>query len=434
MNIGPEVLPIINALPDAVLVVERKRGKTVAANALLYDYLGISEDALEDTSLFYAPTLTKNARRGLLRLFIKARAGEKDRGGFTFPHVSADSTVKNFLATAQSVSIAGDEGVLFTFKPVPQESQAAEGASWESYLGLAYEPYLEFRPSAPVESFFDQDDRTSYLRLLGENLRVKFANGAAVTLYRGDNGEGLAGEPFLSFFNNRSDALSFLDMLSFVGQMKAETLVNAFNRIAQVEMRCAVTFGEGDSIVALYCAQRDMTSHQHYAAIIGDSRREMNFAFRQPFTGFAFLAPQEPIERPQAENVDARLDEILNEITIMKANDAIVDIYKTERSQFLMKPMRVLFASQDTARQVMKELFVMRVTSVERYDESGDTLERVSIYEASFDETDRMTGVLVATSKHYHGYKARHSNRERVPPRVPGSEKHQKERVQTKRH
>ncbi|MDR2528868.1 MAG: PAS domain-containing protein [Synergistaceae bacterium] len=424
MNIGPEVLSIINALPDAVLAVERKRGKTIVANALFYAYLGISEDILEDVNLFHAPTLTKNAKRGLLRLFVKARSGNKDREEFTFPHVGADSMVKNFLATAQNASFAGDEGIVFTFRPVPREPPSGEsGGSWESYLGLAYEPYLEFRPSVPLEGRRDQEDRTSYLKLLGENLKVKFANDAAVTLYRGENGEGLMGAPFFSFFNNQSDALRFLDMLSFVGQMKAETLVNAFNRIAQVEMRCAVLFGEEDSITALYCAQRDLTSHQHYAAIIGDSRREMNFAFRQPFTGFAFLAPPEPVERPQAENVDARLDEILNSITIIKANDAIVDIYKTEKSQFLMKPMRALFASQDTARQVMKELFVMRVTSTERYDESGDTLERVSIYEAAFDEADRMTGVLVATSKHYYGYKARHSNRERVLPKVSNLEK-----------
>jgi hypothetical protein len=265
-----------------------------------------------------------------------------------------------------------------------------------------------------MEPFREQDERMSYLKFLGDALRVKFANEAAIALYRGEGGF-LIGETFASFFNKEDDALRFLDMLAVVGQMKAETVVNTYSRIAQVEMHCVVKFNEEGSIDALYCAQRDLTGHQRYKEIIGGSQVEMDFAFNQPFTGFAFLAPPAPIERPQADNVDAKLDDILDQVLIMRANQAMVDIYNTDKARFLMKPMRELFADTNTARQVMKELFVMRTTSVERYAPSEETveniLERISIFRAIFDNADRMNGVFVATSKDDRYYKARHSNK-----------------------
>jgi hypothetical protein len=180
-------------------------------------------------------------------------------------------------------------------------------------------------------------------------------------------------------------------------------------------MHCVVKFDEEGSIAAVYCAQRDLTGHERYKAIIGGSQLEMDFAFNQPFTGFAFLAPAAPIERPQADNVDAKLDDILDRVLIMRANQAMVDIYNTDKARFLMKPMRELFADMNTARQVMKELFVMRTSSVERYASSEETvenvLERISIFRATFDNADRMNGVFVATSKYDRHYKARHSNK-----------------------
>jgi hypothetical protein len=347
---------------------------------------------------------------------------------FSFPHSGADNVVKNIVASAKKASIAGEERIVFTFSHAPVQevlvTTGEDAGSWKSCLDLTYEPYMEFRLVMPVRDFDGQDDRTAYLRQLGDNLKVKFANGAAVKLYRGEENGGLAGDSFISFFNNQNDALRFLDMLSIVGQIKAETLVNAHNRIAQVEMRCQVRFGKDeDSIAALYCAQRDLTGYQRYAAIIGSSRVEMNFVFNQPFTGFAFLAPPRPIERPGADNVDSQLDEILNRIHILRANDAITEIYQMDKAQFMMKPMRVLFTAQETARQVMKELFVMRITSVERYSEARDVLERVSTYQATFDSADRLTGVLVATSKYHYGYKARHSNKKEGALEEPPKEK-----------
>jgi hypothetical protein len=183
-----------------------------------------------------------------------------------------------------------------------------------------------------------------------------------------------------------------------------------------------VKFSDMGSIAAIYCAQRDLTGHQRYETIIGDSRIEMNFVFNQPFTGFAFLAPASPIERPKAINVDEQLDAMLNQIVILRANQAMLDVYGTDKSKFLLKNMNALFAGPEIARQVLKELFVIRRTSVERYAASEeietpeDVLERTSIYQALFDGADRLSGVLVATSKHTLGYKARHSNKKEKMP------------------
>jgi hypothetical protein len=336
---------------------------------------------------------------------------------FSFPYVNPEKMVKNIVATAGCFTIADQEYVVFTFKELPSQEILLTGGddtvSWKACLDLAYEPYLEFRPLVPLQPFRERDERMSYLQFVGDALRVKFANAAAVMFYRSSGGL-LTGEPFVSFFNNKDDALRFLDMLVAVGQMRAETAVNTYNKVAQVEMRCVVKFDDEGAIVAVYCAQRDLTGYRRYEAIIGGSQRTMDFIFNQPFTGFAFLAPQNPIERPHADNVDAKLDEILNQILIMQANQAMIDIYQMDKSRFLMKPMRELFVDQDIARQVMKELFVMRTSSVENYASSEeavkDIFERVSIFLATFDNADRMQGVFVATSRDYRDYKARHKS------------------------
>jgi PAS domain-containing protein len=416
MNIGQDVLSIIEALSDPVALVSR-RGKIVGANSVFFEHSGFTESDLIDAQLtdLYP---NKGVKRGLFRLFIKALRGKHD-AGFAFPHLNLDKMVKNISATARRAFIGDQEHVIFTFKEIPNQQVVIandEGAgSWKAYFDLAYEPYLEFRPAEPLASFQEPDDRASYLEILGDSLQVKFANDAAVKFYKGVSGS-LRGESFSSFFNDKEDSIRFLDMLAVVGQMKAETTVIAGNKPAQVEMHCMVKFSEAGFIDAIYCAQRDLTGHQRYETIIGDSRIEMDFIFNQPFTGFAFLAPAGPIERPQAVNVDEKLDAILDQVVILRANQAMLDIYGTDRTRFLLKPMRTLFAGPDIARQVLKELFVIRTTSVERYAASkemiGDVLERASIYQALFDSVDRLSGVLVATSKHPLGYKARHSIKE----------------------
>ncbi|MDR1978957.1 MAG: PAS domain-containing protein [Synergistaceae bacterium] len=425
MNASQNISPIIdafNTLPDGVLIISPKRGKIVGANDVFFEWLGISENALVDVPLIDLPFFKKHIRHGLLRLFVKAVHGKGRGVSFSFPYVNSEKTVKNVLATAGCFTMTDQEYVVFTFKELPAREILFTGgddaASWKAYLGLAYEPYMEFRPTEPLGVFHEQDERMSYLKFAGDSLRVKFANNAAITFYKGEGGL-LTGETFASFFNNQEDALRFLDMLAAVGQMKAETAVNAHNKIARVAMHCVVKFNEEGTIAAVYCAQRDLTGHQRYEAIIGGSRLELDFAFNQPFTGLAFLAPQSPIERPQAENVEFRLDEILDQMLIMRANQTMMDIYNADKSRFLMRPMRDLFVDQNIARQVMKELFVMRTTSVERYASSEeavedeaveDVFERVSVFRAIFDDADRMNGVFVAVSKDSRDYKARHKS------------------------
>jgi PAS domain-containing protein len=247
----------------------------------------------------------------------------------------------------------------------------------------------------------------SYLRAAGNSLRVKYANKAAIKLYRGENGI-LTGETFVSFFNNEDDALRFLDMLSIVGQMRAETTVNTHGKPVPVEMHCEVKFSEGGAIGAVYCGQRDLSGAQRYATIIGGSRQEMDFVFNQPFTGIAVLEPSHPVERPEADNVDFQLDTILERIVITRANQAMLDICGTDRAKFLMKPMTTLFNDPDVARQVLKELFVMRNTSVESYALPEKRVERVSFYRAIFDDADRLREIFVAASNNDVSYKARH--------------------------
>jgi len=198
-----------------------------------------------------------------------------------------------------------------------------------------------------------------------------------------------------------------------VGQVKAETTVNAYNRSMQIEMNCEVRFNDDDgSIVALYCGQRDLSGRLRYQAILGSSQLEISFMFSQPFTGFAFLAPATSIERPRADNVDDKLDEILEQILVLKANDAMSDIYNIEKSKFLMKPLKAFFLTQDTARQILKELFVMRTTSVKHFasyaDGQAEIFELVTFYAATFDDVDHLNGILIAASKHHVDYKARH--------------------------
>ncbi|MDR1377592.1 MAG: PAS domain-containing protein [Synergistaceae bacterium] len=415
MIIGQDTLSIIEALHDPVLLVSQ-RGKIVNANGVFFQNWELTESDLADAQLIDLYS-NKVIKRGLFRLFIKALRGQRD-ASFTFPHRNPDKMVKNVLATACRAAFGDQEHVVFTFKEIPTQKVVIaddEGtSSWKAYFDLAYEPYVEFRPAEPISPFQESGDRASYLEIAGDSLQVNFANKAAAKFYKGEAGS-LIGESFSSFFNDKIDAIRFLDMLAVVGQIKAETTVIACGKPAQVEMHCMVKFSESGAIDAIYCAQRDLTGRQRYEAIIGDSRIEMDFIFNQPFAGFAFLAPASPIERPQADNVDKILDTMLNEIVIMRVNQAMLDIYGTDRARFLLKSMKALFADPDIARQVLKELFVIRATSVERYAVSEEMienlLERASTYQALFDSADRLCGVFVATSKHPLGYKPRHSNK-----------------------
>ena len=420
MHVNKDALSVINAFPDAVLVLSQERGRIVEANDVFMEQTGFTKDGLLHFQLIKLP-LKRQVKHGLLRLFIKALRDKDRKECFHFQYICPSKEIKESSATARSFVMEGVQYVLFTFK-FNEELSRQESAlemdntdSWKSYLNLAYEPYMEFYPSVPLLPPQELDDRMSFLKIAGSSLRVKYANNVAIKLYSGENGT-LTGKKFASFFNDGEDAFRFLDMLSIVGHVKAETAVSAVDgSVVEVEMNCMVKFDENDAISAVYCSQRDLSGRRRYEAIIGGSRAEMEFTFNQPFVGLAFLAPSHPIIRPKEEEPDSHFDILLNQILVMRANQAIVDIFGLDKTKFLLKPMMDFFKNATLARRVLKDLFVERTSSVEIYSSSKgkpDKLESVSIFRAKFDDLDRLSGILVASSKHSNGYKAHFSNKD----------------------
>jgi PAS domain-containing protein len=318
------------------------------------------------------------------------------------------------LASAERSMFSGHEHIIFTFRDIlPQDFTVKEDGmeSLRSYLTLGYEPYLEFRASAPLPPEGEAEDRLPFLRSIGRALQVKFANDAAIKFYRGGKGS-LEGETFLSLFNKEDDAFRFLDMLSSVGFMKAETTIIAREQeLVQVEMNCAAKFDDDGAIATVYCCQRDMSKQKRYEALLGGLRTEMDFMFNQPFVGFAALTPRRPLKIPKAEYSDEALDTMLSQIIILRANQTMFTIYGTEKTRFLMKPMTVLFPDGETARRALKDLFATRTTSVEAFSLPEGESRYVSIFQATFDDANRLSGISVVASRHSDGYKARHSNR-----------------------
>lgn len=411
---GQDILSIIDALPYAVLLLNRRRGKVVLANKTFLRQWDFSADGLFGTQLISLPLFKKSVRRGLIRLFTKALQGKGDGEFFSFLHARPGGNVREITASAEMGTFDGEEHVIFTFREFPPQGDSAEESEMESlqsYLSLGYEPYLEFRPATPLPPAGEMEDRLPFLREISKSLQVKFANDAAVKLYRGDKGK-LEGKTFLSMFSKEDDAFRFLDMLSVVGLMKAETAVVAHDKnLIQVEMNCAVKFNDDGAIAAVYCCQRDMSKQKRYEALLGGSRSEMEFMFNQPFIGFAQLAPRRPLEFPKAEYVDEALDAMLGQIVILRANQTIFSIYGTDKTRFLMKPMTEFFPDGETARQALKELFVMRTTSLEVFGLPDGESRYVSVFQAGFDDANRLSGISVVASKHCDGYKARHSSK-----------------------
>lgn len=406
---------IINSLPDAVLVLSRNRGKIIEANNVFLEQTGFTKERLINAQPAALPLFSPQSRRGLLRLFIHALRDTESKKSFRFQHVSTDKIIRDLEAVASRFTTPEEDYVVFTFREVPGRENGrvdyADIESWESYLNLAGEPYLEFRPAIPLLPPLEVDDRISFLKLAGGSLRVRYANRAAMDFFSQGNGS-LEGRTFSSFFNNGDDAFRFLDMLSVVGQMKAETAVTGANSQAvQVEMNCMVRFEKDGTIAAVYCSQRDLSGYRHYEAVLGGSRIEMDFTFNQPFIGLAFLSPSRPLERSGAEHADDALDAMLDQILIVRANHAMLSIHGMDKTQFLMKPMMDLFPDRDLARRILRELFVTRVSSAAVYDDtSKETFRHVSIFRSTFDDADRMNGILVATSKYENGFQARHNN------------------------
>jgi len=410
MSIIQDVFPFINALPGAVLIVDRRKKTFAGANSAFSDLTGLAGGAFLGTRVSNLPFLSKEIKRGLIKLYISVSRGIGSHKTYSFLHACPGGTVKNITASGSLAVAEGREYIVFSLRQEVSEALLDESDSWKFYLALGYEPYMEFRPSAHVDIVNEPEGRMEFLQKLGNILQVRFYNSDAVTFYNNDKGS-LAGKTFLSLFNKESDAIGFLDMLSVVGRIKGETAVNTSKTSGvHVEMNCMVKFDDEGGIVGLYCGQRDLSMDRRYKDIIGGSRLEMGFMFHQPFIGFAFLVPSQPLERPSIQDLDAKLDEMLNQITVVRANETMLNIYDVDKSGFFMKSMSSFLGNVGEARQVLKELFVMRETSFGKLKSSGEDgeFEHVSIFRAVFDNADRLSGVYIVTSRHCYGYTPRH--------------------------
>jgi len=436
MGIREDVFAFVNALPKAVLLVDRRNRTFAGANAAFSELTGLSNESFVDTQVLDLPFSSREVKRGMLNLFINISRGDGYNKTYSFPHVFSSGAIRNITASGRLAVLNGREYIVFTFAYDQSETLLEGSDSWKFYLTLAYEPYMEFRPTAPIATVSEPDSRMEFLQKLGDALRVKFFNNDSLRFYNDDKGT-LEGKTFISLFSKESDAIGFLDMLDVVGRIKGETAVDTSKASGvHVEMNCIVKFDDVGSITALYCSQRDLSVERRYKDIIGGSRLEMGFMFHQPFVGFAFLVPPQPLERPSIDDLYTKLDEMLNQITVVRANEIMLNIYDVDKSGFFMKPLSSFFGDLGEARQVLKELFVMRETSigklkekepekptkkskdkgekvekVEKVEKNGEgesDFERVSIFRAVFDNADRLSGVYVAASRHCYGFTPRH--------------------------
>ncbi|MDR1731350.1 MAG: PAS domain-containing protein [Synergistaceae bacterium] len=408
-----DVLPFINTLPDSVLILGKERGNIIGANDVFLRHTGLTQESVRTSRLLDLPFFSRVNRRHLLRIYVKALRGVSGRETMPIQYVTPGQNLKNVIAMATRFESDGETYVTFTFRePSGPEETAVDANSWENCLKLTCEPYMEFRPVSPLVPPLELEDRLSFLTMAGDTLRVKYANAAAVDLFDREKGT-LADRTFISFFKKEEDALRFLDMLSVVGQMKAETIVAVgADQVAEVEVNCVVHFDDNGGIEALYCSQRDLSSARRYEAIIGGSRVETDFTFNQPFMGVAYLVPvPHPLERPNPQNVEASLDAMLDQILITRANHAMMTLYESDRAKFMMKPMRELFPDTALARKVLKELFVIRTSSAAIYESNERDLRYVTVFRAIFDEADRLNGIMMIASKYEQGFQARYNNK-----------------------
>jgi len=411
MSISQDVFSFIDALPEAMFIVDQKKRTLVGSNAAFSELTGLTVDTFLGTQIFDLPFSSREAKRGILRLFIKVSRDAGYDKPYSFTYVCPKGNIRNIQASARVPVLGGQKYVVFCLKQDQSQEVLLDGLdSWKFYLAMAYESFMEFRPAIPVAVVDEPDGRMDFLQKLGNSLQVKFFNDSAAEFYNDPRGT-LEGRTFLSLFNKENDAIGFLDMLAVVGRIKSETAVST-NKVPRVhvEMSCVVKFNDEGNITALYCSHRDLSKERRFRDIIGSNKLEMSFMFHQSFVGFALLAPPYPLERPSIENLDAKLDEMLDQITAIRGNETMIGMHASDKSGFFMKPMRGFFYDSVEARQVLKELFVMRETSLGKPKETGNEndLEQISIFRGMFDNADRLNGVFIATSKHRCGYHPRH--------------------------
>ncbi len=419
MTLNQQAQAIINAMTDAVLIVSQKTGQIIDSNEVFIRESGIDRDNLAGLSLLRLPQLTRQVRHGLISIYIKAVRQSKQNPIFNFQYITSNGEPKDVTVSAVNFEIDDLKCILFKFVLSKPQDNTEEFRSQKAFLSLTEEAWLEFRPLRSDSSQSYDKDEAKYLKKLGSSLFVYYYNEKAKKLYE-RNGKGskyssesINNRNFLSFFSREDEALRFLDMLSSVGQLRAAAIfLDKDGNDIEVELSCSALFDDDDNISSLYCIPRDFEEIRRCKALLTEIRAEQNFWHNQPFLGIAHLVPMTPIERPKAQEVEDKLTEQLSQIRIINVNKIFTSIYALPSSSLLLQPITRLFASNNTATQVLilKELFVTRQSSFAEYDEKTGRLIRVLLFKASFDDADRLIKIFVAASPSLNNFAPRHDN------------------------
>lgn len=418
MNENHGILTLINALSDPVLLIGPNKGQILAANDAFTDEWGLLRKDLDGRSFLRLKCFSRGVRRGFVGIYARARRGDAKIPAYFFHYEDMSRNIRTISVTARPIEallspVSGRMCVMMHFNIMPPAVSNSfknrdELEAFEILSDITSEPWLEFRPSAEHDIMEDDlSARTDALSLMARRLHLFRANRHARHTYGlsqdgGTGGSSLKDKTFLSFFNRKEDGLRMLDILSSIGFIRTETsLVGANGRVINAEVSCAVKFGMGDSIEALYCIFRVSENLSKYNDTISALQHERSFAFSQPFAGFAQLVPRQPLERPEPEDIEKRLALYMKMTLITAANDAMLDIYNTPKEQFLMRDMNCIFHSADMGISVLKDLFVTRSSSVTMYGRSGRA-DRHLKFGALFDNADRIVRIFVACAEGDH--------------------------------
>ena len=407
-----ELQAIIDTFQEPVFFMEPHRGRVIACNAAFVRDTGFSEEALKGKPFLGIPRFTRPIRRGLLDLFFKTKHKNDKKIPFVFQYATPQGSLKTFSATMDALSCGSEEYIMVYLRVVSATEadfaeQAKDIAAFNAFVDMTQEPWMEFRPrsSKPLLVLSDED-RLSYLLNLGREFVVHKASPAAQKLFgrkisgMGFSGVFLKGKDFMSLFYRENDALRFLDMLANVGELRAQTsLVTESGETIEVEMDCSVNFDATDTVTALYCIPYPVRQNRNRPVQESVSSQEQDFIFSQPFLGLGQLVPLQPLPRPNpADDVDAVLNNYLDEVLVLKSNGALCDLYGVKKNGLLMQRMVQLFPYRAAGVQVLKELFVTRASSFATYNEETGELLRVALFKAVFNNADHLVKIFTAVS------------------------------------
>lgn len=416
-----ETQAIIDSLSDPILILGSRQGRFVACNTAFVRELGFFDGGFEGRFFIRMPQFTRPVRRGMLDLYFRTKHRKDDQKPFVFPYVDPQGDLKTISATANVLNYGGRECVLLQLRVIrPADTflpqQAEDLAAFKALVDMTREPWMEFRPHVPIEPvILDNEERLGHLLNLGREFVVHQASDTAQKMFGRKHSKeetpefSLAGKDFMSLFYREEDALMFLDMLSNVGQLRAHTtVVDSSGDLVEVEMTCSVRFGPGEVITALYCIPRILDQNRNSRTLDSAIGQEHEFIFAQPFLGLGQLVPLQPLTRPAPSNADDVLNDYLDNILLIAANDALADLHGVQKNSLLMQPMARLFPDRSAGIHVLRELFVTRHSSFATYDEATGELQKVTLFKAIFSNADQILRIFLATSPQPYGLKEHH--------------------------